>query len=217
MRPSRGRYYGHPRLVAWVEGFARGAAEDGWPDFLIGDMAQPRGGPMITGHASHQLGLEVDIWFATPRPRQMLTIEEREGTPTVEMVRRDLLEVDPAQFTPAQLEMLYRAALSSEVDRIFVNAAIKRAACRGATSVRHWLRKVRPWPGHTQHFHVALKCTDAGCAARNPIPAGDGCGKELDHWFRAEVRFPKVFPRPPRPLKLNDLPKACRQVLAAPG
>jgi penicillin-insensitive murein endopeptidase len=182
MRSSRGRNFGHPMLVAWIEALAAGARQDGRPDLLIGDMAQPRGGPMLTGHDSHQLGLEVDIWFAA---------------------------------APAHLDLLRRAALTPEVDRIFVNAAIKQAACRTSTGERGWLRKLRPWPGHSEHFHVALKCPNAGCANRNPIPSGEGCGKELAHWFRDEVRFPKPAP-PAKILTLNDLPKACRKVLAAP-
>jgi len=178
-------------------------------------MAQPRGGPMLTGHESHQLGLEVDIWL-TPAPAgRVLAREEREEMPPIDVVRPDLLEVN-AGFTPAQLALLRRAALMPEVDRIFVNAAIKQAACRGTTGERGWLRKVRPWPGHTYHFHVALRCPNAGCAERNPIPPGDGCGKELAHWFREEVRFPRKAAPPPKFLRLNDLPKACRQVLAAP-
>ena len=35
--------------------------------FSVGDMSQPRGGPMVTGHSSHQIGLDVDIWL-TPMP-----------------------------------------------------------------------------------------------------------------------------------------------------
>ena len=215
VRLSRARNYGHPKLVAWIEALAAGARKDGSPDILIGDMAQPRGGPMLTGHESHQLGLEVDIWL-TPAPAgRVLAREEREEMPPIDVVRPDLLEVN-AGFTPAQLALLRRAALMPEVDRIFVNAAIKQAACRGTTGERGWLRKVRPWPGHTYHFHVALRCPNAGCAERNPIPPGDGCGKELAHWFREEVRFPRKAAPPPKFLRLNDLPKACRQVLAAP-
>ena len=215
VRLSRARNFGHPKLVAWIQGLAAGARKDGWPDLLIGDMAQPRGGPMLTGHESHQLGLEVDIWF-TPAPAgRVLAREEREEMPPIDVVRPDLLDVN-AGFTPAQLALLRRAALMPEVDRIFVNAAIKQAACRGTTGERGWLRKVRPWPGHTYHFHVALRCPNAGCAERNPIPPGDGCGKELAHWFREDVRFPRKAGPPPKILRLNDLPKACRQVLAAP-
>ena len=215
MRLSRAPNFGHPKLVAWIQALAAGARDDGWPGLLIGDMALPRGGPMLTGHASHQLGLEADIWL-TPAPAQRpLTTAEREEMPPTDMVQPDLLEVN-AGFTPAHAALLRRAALMPEVERIFVNAAIKQAACRGTTGERGWLRKLRPWPGHTYHFHVALKCPDAGCADRNPVPSGDGCGGELAHWFREEVRFPKRDPRPPKILRLNDLPQACRKVLAAP-
>lgn len=216
MRPSRQRHFGQPKLVEWIQAFAAQASAEGWPGLLVGDMAQPRGGPMLTGHASHQLGLEVDLWL-TPAPvGRLQTPEEREEMSAIEMVRPDLLEVDAAHFGPAQVALLRRAALMPEVDRIFVNAAIKQAACRAETGERDWLRKLRPWAGHSHHFHVSLRCTDAGCAGRNPIPAGDGCGRELAHWFRAEVRFPKPDKRPQRILKLKDLPAACRAVLAAP-
>jgi penicillin-insensitive murein endopeptidase len=214
MRLARARSFGHPKLVAWIEALAAAAREDGWPGLLVGDMAQARGGPMLTGHDSHQLGLEADIWL-TPAPARVLTAEEREEMSAVDMVRPDLLDVN-AEFTSAQVALLRRAAQMPDVDRIFVNAAIKAAACRGATGERGWLRKLRPWPGHTYHFHVALQCPNAGCARRNPVPAGEGCGKELDHWFRAAVRFPKPDKRPRKILKLTDLPKACRAVLAAP-
>ena len=214
MRPSRARNFGHPKLVAWLEAFAAEAQEDGWPGLLVGDMAQPRGGPMLTGHESHQLGLEADIWL-TPAPALLLNAEEREEMSAIDMVQPDLLDIT-ADFTSAQVALLRRAALMPDVDRIFVNAAIKAASCRGATGERGWLRKLRPWPGHTFHFHVALKCPNAGCMQRNPVPAGEGCGKELDHWFRAEVRFPRPEKRPRKILKLVDLPKACREVLAAP-
>lgn len=216
MRPSRQRHFGQPKLVEWIQAFAAQARAEGWPGLLVGDMAQPRGGPMLTGHASHQLGLEVDLWL-TPAPAgRLLTSQEREEMSAIDMVRPDLLEVDAAHFGPAQVALLRRAALMPEVDRLFVNAAIKQAACRAETGERGWLRKLRPWAGHSHHFHVSLRCTDAGCAGRNPIPAGDGCGTDLAHWFRPEVRFPKPDKRPQRILKLKDLPAACRAVLAAP-
>jgi penicillin-insensitive murein endopeptidase len=171
---------------------------------------------MLTGHASHQLGLEADIWL-TPAPAgRRLTVDEREEMSAIDLVRPDLLDVYPERFTAAHLALLRRAALLPDVDRIFVNAAIKQAACRSETGDRGWLRKVRPWQGHTYHLHVALKCPDARCTARNPIPAGEGCGKDLAPWFREEVRFPKPKPAPAKVLTLADLPKACSQVLAAP-
>ena len=61
MRLSRNRRWGHPQLVATIEELSRdAAARDGWPGLLVGDLSQPRGGPMLTGHASHQIGLDAD-------------------------------------------------------------------------------------------------------------------------------------------------------------
>lgn len=216
MRLSRKRNFGHPKLVAAIKKIAAAAKQDGWPGLLVGDMGQPRGGPMLTGHASHQLGLEADIWL-TPAPQdRALTLEEREEMSAVDMVQSNLLDVRPDKFGMQQVLLLKRAAALPEVDRIFVNPAIKKAACAMAKDDRAWLHKLRPWHGHTFHFHVALKCPDAACKARAALPAGDGCGKALDWWFLESTRFPK--PKPPVPekiLTLKDLPPQCAAVLKA--
>src|SRR3569832_2633565 len=58
MRLSRNRNWAHPAMVALLERLSAKAHKDaGWPGILVGDMSQPRGGPMLTGHASHQIGL----------------------------------------------------------------------------------------------------------------------------------------------------------------
>src|SRR4030081_2023691 len=63
MRLSRNRNWAHPDMVALLKRLAAKAHKDaGWPGILVGDMSQPRGGPMLTGHASHQVGLDGDIW-----------------------------------------------------------------------------------------------------------------------------------------------------------
>lgn len=68
MRLTRNRNWGSPRLVDYLERLASDArALDGWPGLLIGDMSQPRGGPMLTGHTSHQVGLDADIWLTPCR------------------------------------------------------------------------------------------------------------------------------------------------------
>lgn len=216
MRLSRGRNYAHPDMVAYIKKLAREMQAVGWPGLLIGDMAQARGGPMLTGHASHQLGLEADIWL-TPAPKgRLLTNEEREEMSAIDMVRSDLLNVYSDRFTLLQVELLRRAASPQNVDRIFVNPAIKKAACDMTKGERYWLRKLRPWHGHTYHFHVALKCPGKSCKNRASIPAGEGCGKDLTWWFREEVRFPKPKPSAPEKiLTLRDLPKECTSVVNA--
>jgi penicillin-insensitive murein endopeptidase len=120
-------------------------------------MAQPRGGPMFNGHASHQIGLDADVWLR-PMPDRRLTQEEREEMPSLMMVREDRLDVDPRVWTPDAMGAIEAAARDRQVERIFVNAAIKRAICREAKGDRSWLAKVRPMWGHDYHFHIRLAC-----------------------------------------------------------
>ena len=125
MRLSRDRAWGHPELIAFLERFSRKAAQEGvWPGILVGDISQPRGGPMMTGHLSHQIGLDADVWL-TPMPDHRLSREEREEMSAVDMVRPDGLAVDPAHWSERQAGIIKAAAEEPEVERIFVNPAIK--------------------------------------------------------------------------------------------
>lgn len=220
MRLSRNRNWGTPQLVTLVERLANSVRKAaGWPGLLIGDMSQPRGGPMLTGHASHQIGLDADIWL-TPMPSHLLSRNEREEMSATDVVAANRLDVDPKVWTPGHLAVIRAAAEQPQVERIFVNAAIKKALCREAKGDRHWLSKVRPMYGHNYHFHIRMRCPagDAECKPQEPPPEGDGCGHELDYWFTDKVLHPKPLPVPPKPkppLTMADLPTACRQVLAA--
>lgn len=216
MRPSRNRNWGHPELIHFVERFAPAAAQaSGWHGILVGDMAQPRGGPMLTGHASHQLGLDADIWLK-PMPAQRMSRAEREEVSSITVVRADRLDVDPATWTPGHQAVLRAAAMDVRVQRIFVNAAIKRALCRTDRG-EPWLRKIRPEHGHDYHFHVRLFCPDGAgkCNVQDPTPEGDGCDASLDWWFTDEALHPKPSSVPPQVLTLVKLPPECRRVLEA--
>src|SRR3954464_12424601 len=171
MRLSRNRNWGHPELVQFLERLANQAPKTGWRGLLVGDMSQPRGGPMRTGHASHQVGLDADIWL-TPMPARALTREEREEMSATMVVAEDRTDVDPKVWTPAHLNVIWTAAKDPQVARIFVNAAIKKALCREAGSDRHWLNKVQPWWGHDWHFHVRLVCPSDNpeCKPQPPRP-----------------------------------------------
>jgi penicillin-insensitive murein DD-endopeptidase len=222
MRLSRNRYWAHPDLVALVERLsAKVHKEAGWPGILVGDMSQPRGGPMFTGHASHQVGLDADIWL-TPMPGRRLSREEREEMSAVMMVRPDRLDIDPDVWTPGQLTLIRDAALEPSVQRIFVNAAIKKALCREAKGDRSWLSKIRPMYGHDYHFHIRIKCPQGSTECESqPEPSDDeGCATaDLAYWFKDEVIHPKPPAEPPKPkppMTMAQLPPACRQVLAAP-
>ena len=220
MRLSRNRNWGNPNLIAFLERFGKDGQKVGWNGLLVGDMSQPRGGPMITGHASHQIGLDADIWF-TPMPKHVLSREEREFDSAIDMVAPDRLDVDPKLWTHSRTELLRVAAEDPAVTRIFVNAAIKKAMCREAGDDRSWLSKVRPWWGHAEHFHVRIGCPadSPDCKPQPPPDAGDGCGHELDFWFKESILHPAPPPVPPKPkpaLTLAGLPSACKQIVRAP-
>ena len=220
MRLSRNRNWGHPTLVKYIERLSERGAKVGWPGLLVGDMAQPRGGPMLTGHASHQVGLDADIWLR-PMPSYELSAQEREEMSATMVVADSRKDVDPNVWTPAHFNIIKAAAGDPLVERIFVNAAIKKKLCEMAGADRAWLQKVRPFWEHDYHFHVRIKCPEDSpeCKHQDPVPAGDGCGKELDWWFTDAVLHPKPPPVPekPRPpLRMADLPPACYHVLRAP-
>src|SRR6202021_2051204 len=136
MRLSRNRNWAHPEIVALLERLSEKVHKDaGWPGILVGDMSQPRGGPMFSGPASHQIGLDADVWL-TPMPNHTLSRNEREEMSAVMMVRSDRLDIDPNTWTPQHLAVIRDAAEEPSVERIFVNAAIKKALCREARGDR---------------------------------------------------------------------------------
>jgi penicillin-insensitive murein endopeptidase len=220
MRLSRNRNWGHPDLIKLLERLSAKASKiANWPGLLVGDLAQPRGGPMLSGHASHQLGLDADVWL-TPMPDRTLSREERESMSATMIVRPDRRDVDANVWTPGHLQMIKAAAEEKIVDRIFVNAAIKKALCREAGKDRDWLEKVRPYWGHDYHMHIRIRCPagNADCKPQDPVGDGDGCGKELDYWFQESILYPpppKEPPKPKPPIMMSELPPACRQVLIA--
>ena len=218
MRLSRNRNWGHPVLIAFLEKFARKVPPvSHWPGLLVGDMSQPRGGPMLTGHASHQIGLDADVWL-TPMPARELSRSEREEMTAINVVRPDRLDVDPSVWTQDHLNVIRAAAQDPQVQRIFVNAAIKRALCRDATGDRSWLNTVRPYYGHDYHFHIRLVCPrgESACREQDPVPPGDGCDVSLDYWFSDAILHPRPAPERPKPqITMAQLPPECRMVLNA--
>jgi penicillin-insensitive murein DD-endopeptidase len=222
MRLSRNRHWAHPDMIALIKRLAAKAHKDAdWPGILVGDMSQPRGGPMLTGHASHQIGLDADIWL-TPAPDYQLSRNEREDKSAVMMVRSDRLDIEPSVWTSGHLAVIRDAALEPRVQRIFVNAAIKKALCRDARGDRSWLAKVRPMYGHDYHFHIRITCPhgSSDCESQPEPTEGEACKPDdLAYWFSDAVLHPKPPPEPPKPrppMTLAQLPADCRQVLHAP-
>jgi len=213
VRLSRNRNWGHPVLIATIRDLAGRARRAGLPDLWIGDLGQPRGGPMPSGHASHQIGLDVDVWLDLS-PKPVVPAAMRERIPETSLVLPDQSEADPRLFTAAHARLIRMAAETPGVDRIFVNHGIKRSLC-AAHAGEPWMRLVRPWRGHDSHMHVRLHCPPGSpeCRDQAPVPAGDGCDAGLAWWMSPEARSPVRVPGPPGPPP--RLPAACAGVLSA--
>lgn len=226
MRLSRNRRWGNPAMIALLERLSQDAVKyAGWPGILVGDIAQPRGGPMFNGHASHQIGLDADVWL-TPMPAYRMTTQEREDLPFTSMLQKNkFLTIDPNVWTDSHARLLMLAASYPQVERIFVNPAIKKKMCDTWTGDRTNLGKLRPEYGHDSHFHIRLKCPPgaASCKGQAPVAAGDGCDKSLAWWFTKEPwappkpKPPGAKPVKPREVMVSDLPKACSAILEAPS
>jgi penicillin-insensitive murein endopeptidase len=181
---------------------------------------------MPSGHASHQIGLDADVWF-TPKPAQAMSMQQREDLPFTSMLDKSkFLTVDNRRWTNTHARLVMQAASYPQVQRVFVNPAIKKKLCETWTGDRSLLGKVRPVYGHDEHFHIRMNCPPgaAGCERQAATPSTDDCNsKALAWWFTKE---PWAKPKPadpdkkpvkPRQVMLSDLPKACAAVLAGPS
>ncbi len=154
--PQNNRHYGDITLLNFLDRYSKAVHKAGIESVLVGDMSSRYGGPFNKGHASHQIGLDVDIEFSLRRlPKSKLTTKGN----AVLLVDRGAMTVNQ-NFNRKYYDMLMIAARDPEVERIFVNPAIKVAMCDMTKDERElpFLRKIRPWHGHAEHFHVRLKC-----------------------------------------------------------
>ncbi|MFN5998393.1 MAG: penicillin-insensitive murein endopeptidase [Paracoccaceae bacterium] len=233
MRLSRNRNFGQPEMVQFLMDLSATARAIGFGQGLyIGDISQPRGGPMTSGHASHQIGLDADIWMLPPRSLS-LTEAEREEISSIPVRSADQRSVTE-NWTRTHRELLKQAASDPRVDRIFVAAAVKIEMCRTAKAAdKKWLQKIRPVAGHDTHFHVRLKCPKGArlCETQTPTVTelsknGDGCDETLTWWVTDYLNPPKTDgkkprdeeatkKRGPRDFTMADLPKQCKGVLAS--
>lgn len=209
MRTDQRRYFGHPDLVMFIQRLSHQAHQRGLGTVLIGDMGMPAGGRFNGGHASHQTGLDVDIFLQLPKTRwsqaQLLRPQ------ALDLVSRDGKHVVPSRRSSDIASLIKLAAQDNDVTRIFVNPAIKQQLCLNAGSDRDWLRKVRPWFQHRAHMHVRLRCPadSLECEDQPLPPPGDGCGAELQSWFEP----PKPGTTKPEKKTPPPLPPSCQALL----
>jgi penicillin-insensitive murein endopeptidase len=186
MHPSRLRYFGHPDLIGFVRQMGKQALAKKLGVVLVGDLSQPRGGRASHGHSSHQSGLDVDVWYWHPKAARKapLSAAERESLSARTILAKGA--VQPA-WKQHVTELLKLVVADERVERVFVNPIIKRELCTSAganAAERGWLRKIRPWYGHDDHFHARLRCPadSHDCTPQAALSEGDGCD-QLDFWF----------------------------------
>ncbi|KAA0581601.1 penicillin-insensitive murein endopeptidase [Azospirillum sp. Sh1] len=217
IRLSRQRNYGHPVLVDMLRDFGQRVAQAGLGTALIGDMGQARGGPMPSGHASHQIGLDADVWLRLDLPP--MGRAGRERLDEIKYVDYDRMRVT-ADWSDRQARMIQIAASDPRVARIFVNPAIKLAMCQRSWSDRGFLNKLRPWHGHDGHMHIRLNCPAGSplCEQQTAQPDGDGCDDELMSWLDSASPATEHPPGyKPEPRVVRKMPEACAPVLNASG
>jgi len=185
VHPERHREFGHPVLLTYLRELASRARREKLGLLCVGDLGQPRGGPLPTGHRSHQNGLDVDLWYG-PSLKPLTSGSIPVSPAMVDLRTGKLL---PA-WNSRVARLIEASAASPAVDRIFVHPAIKRALCQDKGRAGPWLQRVRPWWGHHDHLHVRLRCPadDTDCKEPQPLPASQGCDASLDWWFSEDAR-----------------------------
>ena len=192
MRLGRNHNWGNPATVDFIEDLSRTAATLGWRGLYVGDIGPP--------------------------PRLDLTRSEREKLGAMIVRSQDQRSLN-GNWTSAHSALIEATARDRRVERIFVTAPVKLALCQSAgPGDAGWLRKVRPWWGHHDHFHVRLNCPPGpGCVDPAPVPPGDGCKEAV--WWVTDALLPPdpnaPKPKPKPPLRLADLPPQCAEVVTA--
>ena len=150
VHPERHREFGLPALLAYLRDLASHTRREHLGLLCVGDLGQPRGGPMPTGHRSHQIGIDADIWYG-PSAKPSFSGQASAPPAMVDLRNGKLL---PA-WNSRVARLIEVAAADATVDRVFVHPVIKRALCQDKGRAGPWLQRVRPWWGHHDHFSRA--------------------------------------------------------------
>jgi len=125
MRPSRNRNWAHPMLKGFIEEVGAEVTKRKYAGLLVGDISQPRGGPMAGGHLSHQTGLDVDIWFK-PSPSHKLNISDREGMSAESVVTGIYWLWVNTKFTDREIWLLKFVAEDPRVARFLLLPQLRK-------------------------------------------------------------------------------------------
>jgi penicillin-insensitive murein endopeptidase len=191
--PSRDRGYGSFELITVLRYVSQKIAQK-FPNgerLQIGDMSAIHGG-FISGHASHQNGLDVDlVYFRNNHKEQDVSIE----TGFIEnfVYQNKISKNFDIKRNWELIVALYETRL---VQRAFVDPVIKKTLCNyvknkkifDKETTKEALRILRPYPNHADHIHVRLYCPkySTQCIPQEDPPAGDGCNEINNFKFNQE-------------------------------
>ncbi len=160
-----------------LERFAQDSQKIGWPGLLIGDISQPRGGPMLTGHASHQIGLDVDIWWRK-MPDHIMSAQEREDTPFISMLDKSkFLTVDDRKWSPLNARLVMMAASYPQWSASSSTRPSSRSFAKaGPATALSWARSVR--------FTAMTSISTSVCPARPVRQTASRRRRGSGRWLR---------------------------------
>ena len=199
VRSERKRYFAHSDTIRFIQDLSLTSEKELNKQLLIADMSLPQGGRFTHGHSSHQTGLDIDIWFRLlAKP---LTEKALNQPYSISLVDKSTSGIRDKYWETEHFGLIKAAAQDDRVARIFVNSAIKEKLCEQENGDTQWLRKIRPWWGHSAHMHVRLSCSekDTNCINQPEPPKGDGCGHETQSWRLNPAPQKKRAPAPIQP------------------
>ncbi len=138
----------------------------------ISDMSSQFGGRFgARRDGGHQNGLEVDLaYITTTSPPPLVVV-------VTGSFRREIMKMDE------QLTAWKHVVKTNLVSRIFVDRQVKSAFCQYTnrmtqdTDLIETLRRLQPWDGHKNHWHLRLKCPASSprCQDDAPLVNRTGC------------------------------------------
>jgi penicillin-insensitive murein endopeptidase len=221
MRLNRGRFWGHPDLIKMLRDVGEKFRNQRKRDILVGDLSLAHGGPTITDHASHNSGLDVDIWLQSVKlENNNLSLEDRSSKSALSALDKDD-KIIKKLWGKNEITMIKLFTQNSRVQRVLINPYLKRDLCENREKYGlkdEWLRKIRPWFGHKDHLHVRLICpkNSPDCKPQAPTPPGNGCtGDNFNWWFTDEAKIipEKVDPYENYLKKMKNLPARCKKLI----
>lgn len=215
----RNRFYGHPSMAAFLTYLGDGMVKLHGKKVVTGDVGLPAGGPTVSGHASHQTGLDVDLRYRYYDAGKKMSDSERSNFAAPDIAIHEVEEVKEAgkkkyvlktslvggKLADVVADSLRISAEHPAVERIFVSPPIKKALCAryaNAGAYPAWLLKLSPYYGHADHFHVRIACPEGStdCVKQAPVrPAADdttkvGCaGSSLHWWYNQTINEDSFF------------------------